>query len=81
MPAPTPPITTSPEPCMLNSGIIPPSAVKLSCMPLTAPHEAAVVTTANSAVCAMPKRTSLPSILRPAAPRLWRIGLPAASCQ
>ena len=28
---------------MLNSGISPPSGVKLSCMALTAPHEASVV--------------------------------------
>ena len=34
---------------MLISGTMPPSAVKLSCMALTAPQEAAVVTTANSA--------------------------------
>jgi K+-transporting ATPase ATPase A chain len=33
---------------MLMSGIMPPSAVKESCMALTAPQEAAVVTTANN---------------------------------
>ena len=60
---------------------MPPSAVKLSCMPLTAPHDAAVVTTANNADAAVPKRTSLPSMLPPATPMWWRIGLPAASCQ
>ncbi len=48
---------------MLISGIMPPSGMKLSCMALTAPHEAAVVITANSAERAMPKRTSLPSML------------------
>ena len=48
MPAPTPPTMTSPS-WMLISGIMPPSAVKLSCMALTAPQEAAVVTTANRA--------------------------------
>jgi hypothetical protein len=35
---------------------------------LTAPHEASVVTVANSAELAMPKRTSLPSMLPPARP-------------
>ena len=34
---------------MLISGIMPPSAVKMSCMALTAPQEAAVVMTANRA--------------------------------
>jgi dihydrolipoamide dehydrogenase len=33
------------------------------------------------ALPAVPKRTSLPSMFAPATPRLWRIGLPAASCQ
>ena len=54
--------------CMLISGIMPPSAVKLSCMALTAPQEAAVVTTANSEEATMPKRTSLPSMLPPDKP-------------
>ena len=67
MPAPTPPMTISPS-WMLNSGIMPPSAVKLSCIALTAPHDAAVVTTANRALAAVPKRTSLPSMLPPARP-------------
>ena len=35
-------------------------------MVLTAPQEASVVTVANSAELAMPKRTSLPSMLPPA---------------
>ena len=43
----------------------PPSAVKLPCMALTAPQEAAVVTTAKSEESTMPKRTSLPSMLPP----------------
>ena len=42
MPAPTPPTMISPS-CILISGIMPPSAVKRSCMALTAPQEAAVV--------------------------------------
>ena len=69
---------------MLNSGTKPPSGVKLSCMALTAPHEAAVVIAANSAEAAMPKRTSLPSMLPPAridAERRRWIGLPPASAQ
>ena len=41
-PAPTPPKMISPS-WMLISGIMPPSGVKLSCMALTAPQEAAVV--------------------------------------
>jgi hypothetical protein len=36
-----------------------------SCMALTAPQDAAVVTVANSAEALMPKRTSLPSMLPP----------------
>ena len=47
---------------------MPPSGVRLSCMLLTAPQDASVVTVVNSAEFAMPKRTSLPSILPPA----WR---------
>ncbi len=41
----------------------PPSGVKLSCMPFTAPSEAPVVMAANTAVDGAPKRTSLPSML------------------
>ena len=41
-------MTTSPS-WIFSNGIIPPSAVKLSCTALTAPHEAAVVTTEKSA--------------------------------
>ncbi len=77
---------TSPV-CMLNSGTRPPSGVKLSCMLFTAPQLASVVTVANSADCAMPKRTSLPSMLPPgcaavaavSTPSCARIGLPACS--
>ncbi len=45
-------------------GIMPPSGVKLSCIELTEPFEAAVVATAHRLELAMPKRTSLPSMLR-----------------
>ena len=44
-------------------GTMPPSGVKLSCMALTEPLEAAVVATAQRLELAMPKRTSLPSML------------------
>ena len=47
-PAPTPPKITSPS-MMLVSGTMPPSGVKLSCMPLTAPQLASVVMVAKSA--------------------------------
>ncbi len=68
--APTPPTIISPS-CMLISGIMPPSAVKESCMALTAPQEAAVVMTANNDEATMPKRTSLPSMFPPVRPRAW----------
>src|SRR5690242_681488 len=80
MPAPTPPTMISPS-CMLISGIMPPSAVKASCIALTAPHEAAVVTTANSAEATMPNRTSLPSMLPPVRPMAVKASLPCASAQ
>ena len=80
MPAPTPPTMISPS-CMLTSGIMPPSAVKESCMALTAPQDAAVVMTANSADAGMPKRTSLPSMLPPASPIAVKASLPCASAQ
>ncbi len=72
---------------MLNSGTRPPSGVKLSCIELTAPQEAPVVTVANSAEFAMPKRASLLSMLPPAwrddgatsMPSLANAGFPAAS--
>ncbi len=44
---------------------MPPSGVNESCMPLTAPQLASVVVVAKSAVDAIPKRTSLPSMLPP----------------
>ena len=66
-------------PKLSNSGIMPPSAVKLSCIAFTAPHEASVVTVANSADAAMPNRTSLPSMFAPGTPSWCSTGLPAAS--
>ena len=58
---------------MLNNGTKPPSAVKESCIELTAPQEASVVTVANNAELKMPKRTSLPSMLpsATATPSCW----------
>ena len=64
MPAPTPPKITSPS-MMLTSGTMPPSGVNESCILLTAPQLASVVTVAKSAELAMPKRASLPSMLPP----------------
>ena len=61
IPDPTPPKMTSPI-CMLTRVTSPPKGVRLSCMALTAPHEASVVTVANMADPKMPKRTSLPSM-------------------
>ena len=52
--------------------------MKLSCIALTEPFEAAVVAVAQSAESVSPKRTSLPSMLPPARPRS---GLPCASAQ
>ena len=46
-----------------HNGARPASGVKLSCIELTAPHEVSVVTVAHRAELAMPKRTSLPSML------------------
>ena len=86
MPTPTPPNTTSPR-AMLSIAVPPASGVRLSCPVLTAPVEVSVVTLANRDESAMPKRTSLPSMLPPAwvevsawfAPSLVRIGLPFCS--
>ena len=64
IPAPTPPKITSPS-MMLVSGTRPPSGVNESCQPLIAPQLASVVTVANSAELAMPKRHSFPSMLPP----------------
>ncbi len=68
---------------MLISGIIPPSGMKLACIALTAPHDAAVVITANSADATMPKRVSLPSMLpaNPSTPSAVNAGLPWLSAQ
>ena len=74
---------------MLNSGTRPPSGVKLSCQPFTAPQLASVVTVANSAEPAIPKRVSLPSMFPPgcaavaarSTPSRARIGLPACSAE
>ena len=49
-------------------GIIPPSGVKLSCIEFTEPFDAAVVATAHRLELAMPKRTSLPSMLAGSSP-------------
>ena len=62
---------------MLTSGTRPPSGVKLSCMLLTAPQEASVVTVANRAELAIPKRTSLPSMLPPACASPARMSTPS----
>ncbi len=56
---------TSPV-CIWAIGTMPPIPVRDSIAPFTAPHEAAVVTTTQSAVEATPKRCSLPSMLKPA---------------
>jgi hypothetical protein len=72
---------------MSHMGTSPPSGVKLSCMALTEPLEAAVVAVAHSALLVMPKRTSLPSMLPPeqtsetawSTPSAVSAGLPACS--
>ena len=63
-PVPVPPNTTSPS-CIITMGTMPPRGVKESCMAFTAPHDAAVVITANRLEALMPKRVSLPSMLPP----------------
>ena len=50
---------------MLTRGTKPPIGVNESCMLLTAPHDASVVTVAYRAELAIPKRTSLPSMFPP----------------
>ena len=62
--SPRPPNTTSPS-WISHIGTSPPSGVNESCIALTEPLEAAVVAVAHSAELAMPKRTSLPSMLPP----------------
>ena len=63
------------------SAIMPPSGVKLSCMELTEPFEAAVVATSHRLELAMPKRTSLPSMLAGSSPSAAKFGLPEPSAQ
>ena len=68
---------------MCSRGIMPPSGVRVSCILFTVPVVKEVVTVVNIADCAMPKRTSLPSIL----PMAWsrpisaNAGLPWLSAQ
>ena len=84
-PTPSPPNTQLSIICA--SGTSPPSGVSESCMALTEPVVAAVVVATNSAVSAMPKRSSLPSMLPPgwvalicwSAPAAVSSGLPACS--
>ncbi len=65
-PVPTPPGAISPS-SMFSSTAPPPSGDILSCAEFTAPVLVPVVATANSADPGIPKRTSLPSIIDPAA--------------
>ena len=71
---------TSPS-AIIDMGIIPPSGVKLSCIEFTEPFDAAVVATAHRLELAMPKRTSLPSMLAGSSPSAAKLVLPAASAQ
>ncbi|OPY58276.1 MAG: hypothetical protein A4E56_03416 [Pelotomaculum sp. PtaU1.Bin065] len=78
-PEPAPPKTTSPS-IICSIGTRPPTGVRLSCMVLTAPQDAAVVTVAKRAALATPKRTSFPSSVNgPLTPRALTCGLPATS--
>ncbi|MNR15002.1 hypothetical protein D3C85_1315090 [compost metagenome] len=45
----------------MTSATMPLSGLRLSCMPLTEPLDAAVVVTDHSTVAVVPKRASLPS--------------------
>ena len=80
-PTPLPPNTTFSIMC--SRGIMPPSGVRVSCILFTVPVVKEVVTVVNIADCAIPKRTSLPSIL----PMAWsrpisaNAGLPWLSAQ
>ena len=47
---------------MCNNGTRPPNGVNVSCILLTVPVVNEVVTVVNNDDCAIPKRTSLPSI-------------------
>ena len=62
-------------------GIIPPSGVKLSCIEFTEPFDAAVVATAHRLELAMPKRTSLPSMLAAVEPECREVVIAGASAQ
>ena len=85
-PTPTPPNTISPR-AMLSIAMPPASGVRLSWAAFTAPHEVSVVVVAQRIELAMPKRTSLPSMLPPGwaavavcvAPARVRFGLPFCS--
>ena len=59
-------------------GTSPPMPVSDSIAALTAPHEVTVVTAAHSVEFAMPKRTSLPSMLPPVEPSIAPVWMPAA---
>ena len=78
-PTPLPPNTQLSIMC--SRGTMPPRGVRVSCMLLTVPVVKDVVTVVNRADWAMPKRTSLPSML----PMDWlrpisaSLGLPASS--
>ena len=64
-----------------DSGVIPPSGVSVSCMLLTDPVVAAVVTVVNREDWAIPNRTSLPSMLpcEASMPSWLNAGLPLDS--
>src|SRR6202008_1069880 len=64
---------------MLINGTIPPSGVNESCMLLTAPQLASVVTVAKRAELAMPKRTSFPSMFPPECSAVGVRSAPASS--
>ena len=63
---------------MFTIGTAPPAAVSASWPPLTEPFDAFVVTTAQSDVLAMPKRTSLSAMLPPLWPWPWVMFTPEA---
>ena len=64
---------------MSHIGTRPPSGVKLSCMALTEPLDAAVVADAQMAELTMPKRVSFPSMLPPACEADGTWSAPAAA--
>ena len=78
MPVPWPPNTTCRN--RLNSGTRPPRGINESMAPFTAPVMVPVVTVANRAVGAAPKRSSLPSKLGPLSQGASR-GFPACSAE